>query len=307
MTVPAELTAVYAAGIEPRHVSALVQSALKARAWYGLDRREADVHMADVESDGRRAKRTARALIDAGLVRETLHKDDSSIHQRMRYFVQIEAALKLVEAEKPNLRAAVNDWNRSAILEGRAPIGVAFDQLTLQQQKWVTLYPHEYRWQWIGLHQEIAWHPGNSLPDNHWRMKLHVSDAALREEFETEIRNRKIDALMAHNASWAIEKLANVDADAVKTFMTIGDLGFGRGETHFSGDPATWAETAKILTDRAQAKLATALKQVEAAVKVAAAVAQHGGWDKLGADLRIKVEAKIDAKGTNDEEGSDAP
>lgn len=303
MTTPAELTAVYAAGIEPRHVSALVSAALKARAYYGIERNEADIHMADVESDGRRAKRTARALIDAGLVREHAYRDGDG--DRVRYFARIGPTLKLVEAEKPNLLVAVNDWQRNSILEERAPIGVAFEQLTLQQQLWITTYPHEYRWQWIGLHKEIDFKPGDALPDQHYRMKLHVSDAALRGEFEQEIRNRKVSALMAHNASWAIEKLAKVDPELVKTFMSIGDMGFGRGEVAFSGDPATWAATADQLMVRAQAKLQTALKQVEAAATVLTGVGRHGGWEKLGTDLRAKVEAKIDSKDVNNgEEGS---
>lgn len=299
MTTTPELNAAYAAGIEPRHVSALVSAALKARAYHGIELREVAVHMADVESDGRRAKRTARALIDAGLLRTNgVPREPNGDPQ---YFAQIAPTLKLVEAERPNLRAGINDWQRGTILEERAPIGVPFEQLTLQQQQWVTTYPHEYRWQWIGLHKEISFKPGDALPEAHYRMKLYVSDAALRNEFEQEIRNRKIDALMAHNVIWMLAK-TGADAEVIKTFMAIGDLGFGRGETKFAGDPATWAETAKLFTERAQAKLQTALKQVEAAARITTAVAQYGGWEKLGADLRVAVETKIDSPKTDDDD-----
>lgn len=292
MTIPHALEVAYAAGVEPRHVMALVDAALKTRVTSTRD--TVEIGASTFESDGRKASRTARLLTDAGLLRpvHSKHMPDGA-----RYQLVIDKALEMIEARKPTLDEKINDWQRSAILEERSPIGIKLEQLAPQEQLWVLTYPHEYRLFWVGNHQaEIEFKLGDAPPENHWRMSVHVSDAALREVFERVIRERKIESLMAHNAGWAIEKLAKIDPETVKTFIAIGDLGFGRGETKFAGDPATWAETAKIFTERAQAKLQRALQDVEATVKVMAAVAQHGGWDKLGSDLRVLVEEKLDRK-----------
>lgn len=283
-------------GIEPRYVSALAQTVLQDRVRRGLKPTETPIHLADIESDGRKAKRTVRELIDADLVRAT---------EPDKYVAKIERVLALVTASQPNLSAMVNDWARSAIIEERNPIGVPYKELTLGEQLWVVTYPHEYTFMWVGLHKEIPFKLGDALPDNPWNMQLVVSNAALRNEFSTAIRARKVEALMKQNATWALEKMLKLDEATVKTFATLAEVGFGRGSDAFSGDPATWAETAQKLVERAHARLATAMKQVEAAAKVTQVVAQHGGWDKLGADLRVKVEAHLDGTDTDTDDGND--
>lgn len=282
-------------GIEPRYVSALAQTVLQDRVRRGLKPAEAPIHLADVESDGRKAKRTVRELIDAGLVRAT---------EPDKYVAKIERVLALVTASQPVLTAQINDWHRTSIIEERQPIGVPYDQLTLGEQLWVVTYPHEYTFMWVGNHKEVPFKLGDTLPDQHWRMQLLVSNAALRDVFTAAIRARKVEALMKQNATWALEKMLKLDEETVKSFTALGDLGFGRGDHTFSGDATTWAETAQKFVERAHAKLATAMKQVEAAAKVTQAVAQHGGWDKLGADLRVKIEAHLDGKDTDDEGGA---
>lgn len=286
-------------GIEPRYISALAQAALKDRVNRGLGPDQVPVSAVDIEPDGRKVNRAMRALIDAGLVRETSASP-------AKYQAQIEPVLALLTAAKPTLSAMVNDWHRNAIVEERQPIGIPFAQLALGEQLWVVTYSHEYQFTWVGRHKEIAFKLGDALPDNHWNMALIVSDEALRNEFENAIRARKVDTLMKQNAGWALEKMLKLDEETVKTFMASGSSRFAHCSDvdTFSGDPATWAASAQRLTDSAHARLASAMKQVEAAAKVTQAVAQHGGWDKLGADLRMKVEAHLDGK-DKDEDTND--
>jgi hypothetical protein len=297
MTHPSIVTA--PTGIEPRYISALAQAALKDRVNRGLGPDQVPVSAVDIEPDGRKVNRAMRALVDAGLVRETSASPT-------KYQAQIEPVLALLTAAKPNLSTMVNDWHRNAIVEERQPIGVPFAQLALGEQLWVVTYPHEYKFTWVGHHKEIAFKLGDALPDKHWNMSLIVSDEALRNEFEAVIRTRKVDALMKQNASWALEKMLKLDEETIKTFASIGEWTFRHGGYDgFSGDPATWAETAQRLVERAHARLASAMKQVEAAAKVTQVVAQHGGWDKLGADLRVKVEAHLDGTDTDEDESTD--
>lgn len=288
-------------GIEPHHISALATAVLRDRVLRGLAPTAVPVHLADIEPDGRKAKRTARKLIDAGLLREVSKTSGST--RDVSYVARIEPVLALVTASQPNLTAYLSDWARSTIIEERAPIGVAYNDLTLGDQRWVVTYPHEYTFTWTGHHKEIPFKLGDAPPDNHWQMQLVVSNTALRNEFMAAIRAHKVEALMKRNAMWALEKMLKLDEATVKTFATLAGTGFGRGFDAFSGDPATWAETAQKLGERAHARLTSAMKQVEAAAKVAQTVAQHGGWDKLGADLRVKVEAHLD--GTDTDDGND--
>lgn len=286
-------------GIEPRYVSALVQAALRGRIQQGPEATSAPIHLADLEPDGRKTRRVTRELADAGLVYET--------HDACT--VRIDAVFALVTATKPNLSAAINDWNRGSILEGRAPVATALDKLTFGEQLWVLTYPHEYQFQWLGNHKEIDWKLGDAPPDGHWRMSLWISDAALRDEFAREMRTRKIAALMKQNAGWALEKVLKLDEGTVKTFMTIGrhrGLMFDDGTERFDSDYTTWAAQAEQMMAAANAQLTEAMQKVEAAAKVAQAVAKHGGWDKLGAELREKIEAHVDGRAddTADEKGA---
>jgi hypothetical protein len=275
-------------------MSALINVALNARL--GMP---AGIGESTIESDGRKAKRAMRDLIDAGLV---AYPPKSSPHPDT-YIVLIDVVLAYVLPAKPTL--AVNDWQRSSIIEGRAPIGCKFSEFSQAEQLWMLTYPHEYRWQWVGPNEEIDWAPGKPLPDRMWHRVLMVSDQPLRDDLIAAQRAHKIAGLVKQNAGWALEKLVKLDEATVKTFMSAGSTGMFGGEGGFSGDTATWAETAKGYAERAQAKLKTAQAQLDAAQAVTAALATYGGWDKLSADLLIKIEAHLDGTDDSDDDNNE--
>jgi hypothetical protein len=286
-------------------MNALIEVALNSRLG-----QPAGIDESTIESDGRKAKRTMRDLIDAGFVKEA--KSDAYKNANGSYIVKVEAVLAGVVPVKPML--TVNDYHRTSVIEGRAPVGVDFNKLMQGERLWMLTYAHEYRWFWVAHNnigdKEIDWQPGSGAPDQHWRMQLCVSDQALRDDLGAAQRAVKIAALMKQNVGWSLEKIVKIDEATVKTFMSLGSLGAFHDGDAFSGDPATWAETAKRYAERAEAKLKAAQAQVDATHVVAAVLAAYGakanpkvGWTKLAADLLVKVEAKIDGVETdNDKE-----
>jgi len=280
-------------------MSTLIEVALNARLG-----QPAGIGESTIESDGRKAKRAVRDLIDAGLIAAP---PKSSPHQDT-YIVLVDVVLAGVLPTKPTL--TVNDYQRSSIIEGRAPIGCRFDGFTQSEKFWMITYPHEYRWFWGSYGVDIDWTPGQPLPEHSWRHTLHVSDQALRDDLGNAQRATKVAALMKQNVGWSLEKIVKIDEATVKTFMSLGSMGFGINDEFDGAHPEMWVATMCKYAERAEAKLATAQAQVVAARTVCDLLMQYAGpdadatdgWTKLAAALLVKVEAKIDDTKTDDDE-----
>jgi len=273
--------------VNKRHLLELIEVALNSR----LRGSPTGIGESTVEPDGRKAKRAMRVLVDAGLVTA----------RASTYFVNVDAVLQLVTIIKPTL--AIDEYPRSLIIEGRAPVGCLFDKFKQSERLWMLTYPHEYRWFWVArTGEETDWKPGEARPEHSWHLSLYVSDQPLRDELGSAQRATKVAGLMKQNVSWALGKIAKLDKPLIETFMSCGGIGrFGDGD-EFSGDSTTWAETAKRYAERAEEKLKKAQAQVDAARDAAAEIAEYGGWDKLGADLLRMVNAKLDSKEDDEED-----
>jgi hypothetical protein len=281
-----------AEALNTRYVTALVDIALNARL--ARETQRVSVCANEIEDDGRKAIRAAREMFNAGFI-ATAPK--TAIE---RVGVNVQAVLATLTPVKPTL--AIADHQRTSVIEGRLPVGCAVKKFAHAELLYLLDHVNDYRWFWVEQNNtETDWAPGQPLPEHSWRHALHVSDQALRDDLSSAQRAVKVAALMKQNAGWALEKLAKLDEATVKTFAGIGSMGFGRGEDSFSGDPATWAETARRYTERAEAKLVAAQAQVDAARAIADKLIAYGGWGKLATDLLVKVEAHINGTETDDD------
>lgn len=290
-----------AEALNTRYVTALVDIALNARL--ARETQRVSVCANEIEDDGRKAIRAAREMFNAGFI-ATAPK--TAIE---RVGVNVQAVLATLTPVKPTL--AIADHQRTSVIEGRLPVGCAVKKFAHAELLYLLDHVNDYRWFWVEQNNtETDWAPGQPLPEHSWRHALHVSDQALRDDLGNAQRATKVAALMKQNVGWSLEKIVKIDEATVKTFMSLGSMGFGINDEFDGAHPEMWVATMCKYAERAEAKLATAQAQVVAARTVCDLLMQYAGpdadatdgWTKLAAALLVKVEAKIDDTKTDDDE-----
>jgi hypothetical protein len=240
-----------------------------------------------IVSDKRKAGPYRRALVDAHLVSVSVHDEKLRIAPKV---------LAGIEAIKPKLTLAdgFTGHDRTALIEGRAVVGIHYFNLPVEERLWCFQHAADYRWFWcqrLGL-EETTWTPG-TRPASRWNSTLYIIDEPLRIEVAAAQRKRRVDLALSSTLTWGLTSLAEVPADQAKDFKSIVSC-------PFRGDPSTFlastdweADAAKYLAE-ARAEVDRANAQLEAARVVAAKVAKVGGWVKFRGQLTAAIEKSID-------------
>jgi hypothetical protein len=245
-----------------------------------------------IESDKRSQARVVRELIAAGyLAQPTVPGEGGDKHYALTPAVVAE-----IPAVCPDLTTmGANSSN----------CGVAFDSLSLQQQKYVLANAGQYTATWSNGFKTVPATIGQAQPKEvavaGYGWSLYVADAEFTGKRQADERAKKIEQLFRANLPHALVNFAAIEkSDAegwsVKSSKEDGFPLFGSSSVSraLGPDVATWDADAQAIVKRAQDRVTKAMEEMASVLRVVTAVQQVGGWQKVAESLRETVTEHVD-------------
>lgn len=261
-------------------------------------------------SDGRKRKRIARELIEAGyLVSNTgdyLYRVTSKAFDE----VQPESVCLIAEWNKSRLE---NAWNSDKDRDF-----VRFDIMTDGQKRTVIENADIFQWfacdvdvlRWRGLIEpdQIAGpvkNPlstlGSEMHDLFNKVKNHAVEIVLRnpaltEYIEKTIGRENIDKTFRANLAWGLEKLGVVDADAASNVTASSAPAFvlgGLASGNVGEEPEKWGNELDKRIEEAEAKIVRAQERLFYLKNIKAGIERFGGWDVFRQKMREELTAEL--------------